>query len=285
LAQTIADLLGVDTLPISTIPRWQGRPSWFPGPPQFAFAQVGALFCEYNGGLHPHATLMIVPDVGDYADVDPDVELDPPSVRCKDGEFGALCSARGLFGETYVELFVNPVPSVGADDRFAAAFAAVAERAAPIRPRTEEVAKGRACEAVLPAGVLSDLAGTDYEITRPVDGPISMESWLSFEVLGANPCYYWKDTGEGDLGGLWHGVLTQLPDGEWAYRETVDGISLDVSEGAEAVLSCEPPPYQECAVDVLRGDDWLRYRAFGSSSTTDPAMIVLATEIASLLAR
>ncbi|MFG6474858.1 hypothetical protein ACFXP7_00550 [Microbacterium sp. P06] len=251
----------------SEMPDLVGQASWLSGPAEYAFAQAGALYCEY--GASPAAgtgwaTVIIVPDAAGALE---DREATLGSSDICDAAFP--CE---LVGGAYLEVDGQPAGAV--DDLEArsnsgeTAVAAVRERLLGEEileptwlPPTGSTPVVGDCEAVLPStAVASAFRAVAAETTNP-EGGWGIRAWMISDAWGAAPCYY-SESGSDPMNGPSFGVVTWLPGGEWAYRRAAVGAPLDLpgaSSEDRALVSCESSDYFSCTVDVLADGNWVRY--------------------------
>lgn len=276
---------------VSTIPHEPG-PTWLAGPAQHAFAQSGALYCEFGpdpsaAGSSATATVTLIADGAD-AVADRDATLGPPP-GCGEGVTGVDC---GLVEGTYVEVSGTSAESdpSGADAARAAATAAVAARisASPSSPQSWVLPAGSAaptgCEQVLPVERLAAIHGAAPIVASNPEGGWSALGWMVARHWAADPCGY-ADASSGPWGpGPFYGGVSWLPGGEWAYAATVEGTPIDLGTSAEgsdqAVLACGASEYYDCAVDVLVSGTWVRYQL---PETPEDQRLPLAGEIAAAI--
>ncbi len=273
----------------SALPRSAGGASWVAGPAQFAFAQAGALYCEYGTsgmGSTGWATVTLVPDAAGA------VEDRQQTLGSGDScEGGSPCE---LFDGAFVEVVGQP--RTGFDDPAlqtaagSTAVEAVRERVrgSQISPRSWTPPTGTSpvsgdCSAVLPTTRLEATLGVSGIETGNPDGGWSIKAWMISDFWGATPCFYREGGAD-----LWtaadYGSVTWLPGGEWAYREAVSGEQIPLPGSAPtdaATALCQPDELNACIVDVLADGNWVRYTMPISVPENDRSRV--AAEVASAI--
>jgi hypothetical protein len=266
-----------------------GEARWLPGPAQFAFAQAGALYCEYGTSGSEStgwATVTIVPDA--VGAVEDRQETLGSGDAC---EGGSPCE---LFDGAFVEVIGQP--RTGFDDpelstaAGSTAVEAVRERlrGTQISPRSWMPPAGTSpvsgdCSAVLPTARLEEILGVSGIDTGNPDGGWGIKAWMISDFWGATPCFY-RESGADLWTAADYGTATWLPGGEWAYREAVSGerIPLPGSAPTDAATAlCQPDDIDACIVDVLADGNWVRYTMPISVPESDRSRV--AAEVATAI--
>ncbi|MBA8815347.1 hypothetical protein FHX48_000399 [Microbacterium halimionae] len=259
-------------------------PGWLPGPPQYAFAQLGDLYCEFGRqDARRLATVTVVADASEaYAD------MVSYYGEVENGCNSYQCSGAALNADAYIAVYFDGVleafESVAiANERADTVLAGVSSMVSEDERHEEDASDPRVlsgfCEEYLSLEQVEAIFGTDdLELSRP-SGGWSIEAWIIDEPLSALPCYYMN------LNSNLGGILAVLPGGAWAYDSVVsgDGDELSVgSDDAEAVLDCDTVSgaYYSCYVDISVAGDWFRFTFFpGANESAD--LELAGTQIAS----
>ncbi|WP_251453530.1 hypothetical protein [Microbacterium sp. Marseille-Q6648] len=295
IADDVAPLFADGVPTPATMPKAEPGPTWRLGPGQYAFAQDGAVYCDFavdpNDAQQPSASVVIVADGAGAVEHHDEMLNDSCAEQISEG---AVCNGMSVVEGTYLQVFGTPGPEVAADEaelRRQEVVKAVSERVrdSTVREQSWSPPAGTIplvsdCETVLPSdGLASVRNAPGLEVLRP-DGGWSVEWWMLGSRWQVDPCLY-VVAGAG-MNRPFYGEVSWLTGGEWAYDEAVAGteLSLEEAEGSDrAALTCGQTPYVRCVVDVVAGGNWVRYQLDDTVSEEDVSRV--ATDIAEVIVK
>ncbi len=255
------------------------------GPMQYAFAQAGAVYCEFGEEEGTWLTVAVVPDaegaIEDRNSFDGGV-CDPSYPPCELVN-GSLVLVEGLSATSSSETAVSAV-----NDAYSSVRDLVLS--SPPSPAVWSPPTGTTpvtgdCSAFLPVDRLAQILGANDLIVEPVGrGGWSLRAWMLSGFWDAPLCEA-HQSGTTPYEDPLSVSIVGLPGGEWAYDEGASGDALSVTGGRAtdaARLDCAPREYgPRCHLDVLVDGNWLRVSV--PNGVEASASSTVATQIAELI--